>query len=319
MHRGPGVTVLYLRETDVEGLLTTGDALAAVEESFHRLARGAVDNRPRERLPLPEGQFAVMPCVDLELGCAGLKSYAWTTTGTAFVVLLFSLEPARLEAVVEAERLGQLRTGAASGVAARYLAREGATTLGLIGCGWQSVSQLASIRASVPAIERVVAYCRDPGRLSEFCAAHGCEPAESHREAADNDIVVTATTSKDPVLRGEWLPPGALVCAVGANDPSRRELDNAVLERAAFVCCDSREQSMLESGDLIEPVERGVLDWLEVHELQEVVAGQVQGRASQEDVVLFKSNGLAAWDLAVGARVVELAREQGVGIEIPSG
>jgi ornithine cyclodeaminase/alanine dehydrogenase-like protein (mu-crystallin family) len=117
------------------------------------------------------------------------------------------------------------------------------------------------------------------------------------------------------VLRGEWLREGALVCAVGANDPRRRELDNAVLERAAFVCCDSREDSQLESGDLIEPVEQGVLDWLEVHELQDVVAGDVQGRASDDDVVLFKSNGIAAWDVAIGARAVELARERGVGSE----
>jgi ornithine cyclodeaminase/alanine dehydrogenase-like protein (mu-crystallin family) len=129
-------------------------------------------------------------------------------------------------------------------------------------------------------------------------------------------VVVTVTTSRDPVLRGEWLRDGALVCAVGANDPSRRELDNVVLERAAFVCCDSREQAQLESGDLIEPVERGVLDWLEVHELQEVVAGEVQGRASPDDIVLFKSNGIAAWDLAVGARALELARERGVGSDL---
>ena len=118
------------------------------------------------------------------------------------------------------------------------------------------------------------------------------------------------------MLRGEWLREGALVCAVGANDPAWRELDNAVLERAAFVCCDSREQSRLESGDLIEPVERGVLDWLEVHELQEVVAGAVHGRALGEDIVLFKSNGIAAWDLAAGARVLELARARGVGTEL---
>src|SRR6185436_20543104 len=112
-----------------------------------------------------------------------------------------------------------------------------------------------------------------------FCTKTGAEPAESNAEAADADVVVTVTTSKDPVLRGEWLREGALVCAVGANDPKRRELDNAVLERAAFVCCDSREQSRRESGDLTEPVDQGVLDWLEVHALHEVVAGEVHGRA----------------------------------------
>ena len=218
--------------------------------------------------------------------------------------------------MIEADKLGQLRTGAASGIAAKYLAKDGATSLGVIGCGWQAESQLASIRAAVPSIERVAASCRNRGRLAAFCEANDCEPVESNREAAEQDIVVTVTTSKDPVLRGEWLHEGALVCAVGANDAARRELDNAVLERAAFVCCDSREQSKIESGDLIEPVERGVLDWLEVHELQEVVAGEVQGRAAESDIVLFKSNGLAAWDLAAGARLVELAREQGAGVEL---
>jgi len=115
------------------------------------------------------------------------------------------------------------------------------------------------------------------------------------------------------VLRGEWLQQGALVCAVGANDPRARELDNVVLERAAFVCCDSREQARIESGDLIEPVEVGVLDWLEVHELQEVVAGELEGRQSADDIVLFKSNGLAAWDVAIGAVALVKARKKKVG------
>jgi ornithine cyclodeaminase/alanine dehydrogenase len=307
---------LYLTEEDVAGLLTPGDAVEAVEESFRRIARGAVANPPRERLPFEGGQFAVMPCVDRELGYAGIKSYTATRDRVVFLVALFSLEHERVEAVIEADKLGQLRTGAASGVAARHLAKPGASTLGLIGCGWQAASQVACIRAALPGIERVVVYCRNRERLEAFCREHGCEPGETHRDAAEQDVVVTITSSKDPVLRGEWLPDGALVCAAGANHAARRELDNTVLERAAFVCCDSLEQARVESGDLIEPVERGVLDWLEVHELHEVVAGEVQGRASPGDIVVFKSNGLAAWDLAAGARAVELARERGAGREL---
>jgi ornithine cyclodeaminase/alanine dehydrogenase-like protein (mu-crystallin family) len=201
-------------------------------------------------------------------------------------------------------------------VAAKHLARSGATTLGVIGCGWQAESQVACIRAAVPSIERVVAYCRTPERLTRFCAQTGAEPAESPADAAAQDVVVTVTTSRDPVLRGDWLRAGALVCAVGANDAGARELDNVVLERAAFVCCDSLEQARIESGDLIEPVERGVLDWLEVHELHEVVGGIVAGRQADDDVVVFKSNGLAAWDVAAGAAVLERARERGVGLEL---
>jgi ornithine cyclodeaminase/alanine dehydrogenase-like protein (mu-crystallin family) len=288
----------------------------AVEASFERLARGEVANRPRTRTPAGEGGMAVMWAVDEELGFAGLKSYVFQPGGTPFVVVLFDLAKGQLAAVIEADKLGQLRTGAASGVAAKYLAKPGARTLGVIGCGWQAESQVACIREALPGIEEVVAYCRTEEKLAAFCRKLDAEPGESHRDPAEQDIVVTATTSKDPVLRGEWLAPGALVCAVGANRPGARELDNVVLERAVFVCCDSIEQAKLESGDLTEPVERGVLDWLEVHELQEVVAGELAGRGSSEDIVVFKSNGLAAWDVAIGATALELARKQKVGTKV---
>jgi ornithine cyclodeaminase/alanine dehydrogenase-like protein (mu-crystallin family) len=241
---------LYLTEEDVTALLTIEDALEAVEGSFRRLAAGHVQNRPRDRLRLEGGLLAVMAAADLELGYAGLKTYtAFGYDDIRFVVLLFETDRADLAGVVEANRLGQLRTGAASGVAARYLARPGARTLGVIGCGWQAETQVAAIRAAVPTLERVVAYCRTPERLRSFCERVGAEPAESQREA----------------------------------------------------------------GDLIEPVEQGVLDWLEVHELQEVVAGETPGRSSDEDIVLFKSNGIAAWDLAIGAVALSRARERGVG------
>ncbi len=307
---------LYLTEAEVADLLGPSDALEAVEGSFRRLAAGEIENVPRHKTRFEEGFLAVMSAVDRELGLAGLKSYAAGREGTSFVVLLFDTETTKPVAVIEADKLGQLRTGAASGVAARFLAREGATSLGVIGCGWQARSQVASIREALPSIETVVAYCRTEETLEAFCKEVGAEAGESHRDAAGQDVVVTVTNSRDPVLRGEWLRPGALVCAVGANDPRRRELDNVVLERAAFVCCDSIENAKRESGDLIEPVQAGVLDWLEVHELQEVVAGELSGRQADDDIVVFKSNGLAAWDVAIGAVALERARERGVGREL---
>ena len=304
---------LYLTEAEVAELVAPADALAPVEACFERLARGVAVSEPRRRFPVPGGVFALMSAVDTELGYAGLKSYSWLPGGTPFVVCLFDLARAELAAVIEADALGQRRTGAASGIAAKHLARAGATTLGVIGCGWQAESQVACIRAAVPTIDHVTAYCRTEPRLEAFCAKVGAEAAESHREAAEADVVVTVTTSSDPVLRGEWLRPGALVCAVGANDPRRRELDNVAVQRAAFVCCDSIEDAKLESGDLIEPVAQGILDWQEVHELEDVVAGGLEGRATEDDVVLFKSNGIAAWDVAIGVFVLERARERGVG------
>ena len=304
---------LYLTEADVAGLITAGEAVPVLEECFRRVARGQTENVPRRRLPLDEGSYAVMHAVDRELGYAGVKAYAVVAGRAAFAVLLFELETGQLAAVLEADTAGQRRTGAASGVAARFLARPGARSLGVIGCGWQGEAQVDAIRGALPGIDRVVAYCRTPERLQRFCAKIGAEPAQSHAEAAEQDVVVTITTSRDPVVRGEWLRPGALVCAAGANDPGKRELDNVVLERAAFVCCDSKEDAMLESGDLIEAVESGVLDWLEVHELHEVVAGDVPGRTAERDIVVFKSNGLAIWDVAIGAELLRRARERGVG------
>ena len=307
---------LYLSESDVDGLISPAEMVDVVEACFRRMAAGAVENRPRYRLELDEGGLAVMAAADLELGYAGAKVYAAFRGGARFAVLLFRADSPELVAVVEADRLGQLRTGAASGVAARHRARAGAASLGVVGCGWQAETQVACIRAAAPSIERVVAYCRTEERLRAFCERHGAEPGESHRDPAECDVVVTVTGSPDPVLRGEWLRPGALVCAVGANDLRRRELDNVALERASFVCCDSVEDARLESADLVEPVQNGVLDWLEVHELQEVVAGELRGRQADDDIVVFKSNGLAAWDVAAAVAAVERARERGVGSEL---
>jgi alanine dehydrogenase len=307
---------LYLTEGDIDGLLTSADALAAVEGCFERMARGEVDNRPRYRHRFEGGSLAVMSAVDHELVRAGSKTYVASAAGARFVVNLFDTAKSELLAVIEADKLGQLRTGAASGVAGKHLAKPAARSLGIIGCGWQAESQVACIREAVPSIETVVAYCRTEKNLKRFCRKVKAVAGESHRDPAGQDIVVTATTSSDPVLRGEWLQPGALVCAMGANVPHHRELDNVVLERAAFVCCDSKENARIESGDLIEPVEQGVLDWLEVNELHEVVGGELPGRQSPEDIVVFKSNGLAAWDVAIAARAVELARERGIGTDL---
>jgi ornithine cyclodeaminase/alanine dehydrogenase len=289
----------YVTEAEVAELLTPADARIAVHASLVRLARGVVDNPSRVRAELPGGVFAVMPCVDHELGYAGLKTFAWLPGGTPFLVVLFSIERAELAAVVEADLLGQRRTAGASAVAAQLLARGGATTLGVFGCGRQAASHVVALREVLPALELVVVSGRNEDRVAAFCAEHGCEPAAKPEDAGACDVVVTATTATRPVLLAEWLRPGALVLAIGANDPASRELDAGVLQRADFVCTDSREQALAEAGDLIGAA-------LELHELQDVVSGTLSGRRRDDDIVVFKSNGLAAWDLAAAARVVEL-------------
>ena len=283
--------MLHVTEAQVAELLTPAVAFEAVEQSFHRLARGAVDNPPRVRTDIAGGDFAVMPCVDHELGYAGLKAYAWLPNGTPFVVVLFSIADAELYAVIEAEHLGRLRTAAASAVAAKHLARADARTLGIVGTGRQAAAHVDAMRAALPRIERVVVSGR--GAVEAFCAAHDCEPGDASR----CDIVVTATTSSTPVV--EDVLPGSTVIGVGANHLDQRELGDAVLARASFVCTDSRDQARLESGDVahVEPL----------HELQDVVTGATTGRRSEDDVVVFKSNGLAAWDVAVAAATAACA------------
>jgi alanine dehydrogenase len=307
---------LWLSEEDVASLVTPAEAVPVIEDSFRRIAAGEVELMPRRRFEVEGGYFAVMAAADRGLGVAGLKSYTLVGGELAFVVCLFDLASGQLTATIAADRLGQVRTGAASGVAAKHLARAGARTLGMIGTGWQAESQLAAIRSAVPTIERVIASSRKPERVAAFCERTGAEPADAPADAGACDIVVTVTTSRDPVLRGDWLSEGALVCAVGANSPASRELDSQVIERASFVCCDSIEDARLESGDLIEPVEAGQLDWLEVHELHEVVSGELPGRQAETDIVLFKSNGIAPWDIALGHELVRRARERGVGTTI---
>ena len=309
---------LYLREADVDALLTPADAVDAVEACFNRIGREETRNPPRVRVPLPDGLLHVMPASDHELGVSGVKTYVRVAghEGPQPVVCLYGADRPDLLAVIEARRLGQLRTGAASAVAARHLARDGARSLGLIGCGHQAETQFECIRLALAAINQTVVYCREEKRRKAFAQRFGAEAGEYNRDAAEQDVVVTVTTSRDPVLRGEWLHPGALVCAVGANRLEARELDNAVVERATFVCCDSAAQARIEAGDLVEPVERGVLDWLEVHELGEVVTGAVTGRQGDDDVVLFKSVGIAVEDLAVAKLALDRAAEAGRGARI---
>lgn len=307
---------LYLSESDVDLLIQPQDAVDAIDSCFARMGEGQVEIRPRFRLTLERGALHVMAAADRQLGVGGFKAYVGFPTGARFVVGLFAYDQPELKVLVEASRLGQLRTGAASAVAARYLARPNATTLGIIGTGRQAETQVACIRSALPKIDRVVAYSRNQQRLADFCKRFGAEVADSGRQAAEQDIVVTITTSSKPVLVGKWLKPGTLVCAAGANQAGSRELDDEALLRASTVVCDLKEQASTEAADLIEPVERGVLAWHEIQELARVVSGDVVGRHSNDDIIVFKSVGIASQDIALAKFAFDRARARGVGREL---
>lgn len=314
---------LFLREADVEALLTMEEAIEAVEAAFRALGQGRAENRPRARAYVPGGVLNVMCAALPEAGVLGLKSYTGFRSGVRFLVLLYSAEDGRLLAVIEADRLGQMRTGAASGVATRLLARADATTVGLIGAGWQAQSQLLAVCAVRP-IQTVRVYSRTPSRAQAFAQAMSGQlgitvtPVPSAEEAVrDADILITATNSRDPVLLGEWLRPGQHINAIGSNQGVRRELDSAAVVRCDRVIVDQLEQARIEAGDLIAPITEGRFGWDRVEELAAVVTGRAPGRTRPEEITLFKSLGLAIEDMAVAARVYARALAEGRGERLP--
>lgn len=312
---------LLLTEEEVDGLLDMESTLPVVEEVFRAHGEGAATNHARRRVSLPTGGLNVMFAGAPQIDAMGLKAYSVSSSGARFYTMLFHPESGELLSILQSDRLGQLRTGASTGVAAKYLAREDATTLGLYGAGWQAETQLEAL-AAVRELSRVVVYSRKEESRKRFAGKLGerlgmeVETTDQPEEPAAQDIVVTATSSKEPVLKGEWLSPGAHVTAAGSNFIFKSEIDREVVRRASFVCVDSREELGLEAGDLMMPLETGQLLPEAVFELGAVVAGHVKGRRSAGDITLFASQGLALQDMAAARLVYDRARERGVGREV---
>ncbi len=314
---------LFLNEADVRTLLTMPLALDAVETAFQRLADGSAILHYRQRLHIPNASYLhYMAAGDGEGGYMGLKIYTSSREGLRFLVLLFRAKTGDLVALIEADYLGQMRTGAASGIATNHLARADSCTVGIVGTGLQARTQLEAI-AAVRKLERVRAFGRDASRRESFAREMAerlrvpVQPVGSAEEAVrDMDIVVAATTASEPVIEGRWLRPGTHVNAIGANFPHKRELDEEAVRRADVIVADSREQSKVEAGDLIYAFRDDPGRWASVRELAEIVAGRAAGRTDALQITLFKSNGIAVEDIVVAARIYELALERGIGHQV---
>jgi ornithine cyclodeaminase/alanine dehydrogenase len=312
---------LFITEEEVENLLDMRSTLDAVEEVLRQQAEGRATNRVRRRVALPTSGLNVMFAGAPEIGALGLKAYTIARTGVRFYTTLFDPKSGELLSIIQSDKLGQLRTGAASGVATKHLAREDADSLGLYGAGWQAESQLEAI-AAVRKLSRVIVYSRSEESRKAFAKKMGerlgreIETTHFPEEPAAQDIVVTATSSKEPVLLGEWLKHGAHVNAAGSNFLFKSEIDREVVKRASLVTIDSREELGLEAGSLLQSLETGVVLPEAVRELGQVIAGQVPGRQSPEDITLFASQGLALEDLAAARLVYDRAVAEGTGREM---
>jgi len=316
---------LLLREADVERLLTMPMTLELVERVHREYSTGQAIDVPRERTRLPKASLHILQGAVPSAGVFGYKAYTSSREGVRFLVYVFGAEGGRLEAVVEANRLGMMRTGAAGGVAAKWLARDDAKVAGIFGAGWQAQGQLEAL-ACVRKLERVKVYSRTAERLAKFCAkmrerlSLEVVPAASPEDAVKaSDIVVTITTSATPVFDGEWLAPGTHVNAAGSNSLLRREVDETTVRRAQPVVVDSRPSALKEAGDLLPALEKGRLHAGALTELGEVIAGIRPGRTSRDQVTLFESQGMAIQDLVIAAALARKARSEGVGTEVDLG
>jgi alanine dehydrogenase len=315
---------LHISEAEVRAVLTMPLAVEAVEEISRKQATGEVVVHPRRRFELPGGGFFhYMAAADFSGGFVAMKQYTYVSGKVRFLVPLYEMATGDLVAMIEADYMGQLRTGAASGVATKYLARKDAKVAAIIGTGGQARTQLEAV-ATVRKLETVRAYGRDAARREKFCSEMSerlgiaVHPAESASEAVRGaHIVSTATTAAQPVVTGGDLAEGVHINAIGANHAHKRELDNEAVASADVIVVDSVEQSRQEAGDLIIAFHGDETCWTGVKKLSEVVAGKATGRTSDAEVTLFKSNGIASWDLAVAMKVYALAREKKLGKELP--
>jgi alanine dehydrogenase len=315
---------LHISEAEVRSLLTMPMAIDAVEDISRKQASGEVVVHPRRRFEFNKGNFFhYMAAADYTAGYIAMKQYTFVRGKLQFLVPLYEMATGHLLAMIEADYMGQLRTGAASGVATKYMAARNAKSAAIIGTGGQAKTQLEAI-AAVKQLEIVHAYGRDPKRREAFCEqmskrigvpVHAASSASEAVKAAH--IVCTATTAMNPVIKGADLETGVHINAIGANHANKRELDDEAVASADVIVVDSLEQSRQEAGDLIIAFHGDESCWTGVKRLSDIVAGKVTGRTSDSEATLFKSNGIASWDLAVAMKVYKAAREQNVGRKLP--
>jgi ornithine cyclodeaminase len=318
--------VRYIKENEVEQILTMPKAVALVEQALRDRAEGRAVDVPRVRTRTAAGTLHVVQGASSALKLIGYKAY-YSPQGkkTTYHVHLFDADSGKLIAMIEASQLGMVRTGAASGVATRYLAREDAAVVGMIGAGKQAIGQLEAV-CEVRKIREVRVYSRSPQRARAFCSALSDKLGVEMRAVSSGveavrgaDIVNVITKAATPVLEGRWLEPGQHINAAGSNALTRRELDADAVKRCALVVVDSRATARNESGDLLPLVDAGLLDWDTLPELGEVIVGRVPGRGAQDAITLYESHGMCIQDLYTGKYVLDTALQQGIGVDLPIG
>jgi ornithine cyclodeaminase len=315
----------YLNEQDVQQVLNMQLLLESTEQSLRDRALHKAIDIPRERIYTPEGIQHVLQASSKAIGYTGFKYYYTRPTGKSFYVHLISIETGKLTAIVEAIWMSMIRTGAASGVATRYLANDDASILGQIGSGYQSIGQLEAVCA-VRRIREARVYSRTRDKLEAYCQRMTgmlgvpVNPAPSAEAAVRGaHILNVITKSATPVIKGEWLTPGVHINAAGSNALSRSEIDDATVQRCDLITVDSRGTARKECGDLLSAFNKGVIQWDYLTEIGDVYAGKAPGRTSREQITLYESHGMGIQDLYAAAKAYELAKARGIGTQLSVG
>lgn len=313
----------FLTEQDVKQVLTVEMAIEAVESAHRDLSLGQAIDTPRARSRLPQTALHILHGGLPAQGVLGYKAYTSNRSGNRFLVYLFDAATGRMKAAIEADYLGMIRTGAASGVAAKWLARPDATVAGVFGSGWQAEGHVRAICEALP-LERVKVCGRKADKLADFCArmseTTGVEivPCTSPEETVrGSDLLGTVTTAAQPLFDAEWLEEGCHVNAAGSNALIRQELSEQAIRRCGLIAVDSVPTALAEAGDLLPLLEKGRLHPRQLVELGDIVIGRHAGRSSAGEITLFESQGMAIQDLAVALRVLAAAEAQELGKELP--
>ena len=316
---------LFLSENDVSQLLTMPLAIDAVEEAHRALSMGLAIDVPRQRTRLPQSALHILQGALPALDAVGYKAYTSSRAGVRFMVHVFKASTGSLRVVLEADLLGMMRTAAASGVATRWLARPDAEILGVFGAGWQAEGHLEAIAAVRP-LRRIKVYARNAERLAAFCTKMSTRlqldvvaSASPEATVRGSDIVSTITTAASPLFEASWLSPGTHINAAGSNSLIRREVGEDVLKMCSPIVVDSLDAALKEAGDLLPLLEKGRLSERALVELGEVIVGRHPGRSTTEEITIFESQGMAIQDISVAVRLEALARERGLGVELPYG
>jgi len=322
---------IFLSKSEVNSLLTMRECIDAVEEAFRELTLGTarLPRRVSLQIPVEDGWLGVMPAFLTQAGSLTTKIvtvYPHNVTkhsipSVSAAIIVNNIETGRVEAVMDGSQITAMRTGAVSGVAAKYLARDEADRVGLFGAGVQARKQLQAIR-EVRRIRSVAVYDTNKELAKNLAAQSSADGSVTASVAVnpdeavrDSDIVVTATTSSTPVFNGRLLRPGTHVSAIGAFTPTMRELDSTTVSTSKIIV-DSIEAALEEAGDILIPIKEGVIQRQDIWaELGEIVTGRKRGRTSEEEKTLFKSVGLGIQDAAVAKLVFQRAQSQGIGTQ----